>query len=254
MIDIRLPNINAQTEAGQIAQMRSYLYQFAEQLKWALNTVESGQTSEAVVVKGLNGTEATITKEIDAVTAFSEIKPLIIKSADIVNAYYEEIDKLLELSGKYVAESEFGTYVEETNQSLSATSDSITQHLSRIETIESDVEGISSSIKKQSAYIEVGAVGTTLDDTGLADETAPGFEIGDYQVLDDGETVVTNKRFARFTAYGLELFGSSLDYPVAYVKQYKLYITDAEITGNLKTGGYLWDTSNGLALKWEGRR
>lgn len=44
-IDIRLPNINSTTDAGQIAQIRSYLYQFAEQMQWALNTIESGNTT-----------------------------------------------------------------------------------------------------------------------------------------------------------------------------------------------------------------
>jgi hypothetical protein len=40
--DIKLPNISSQTESGKIEQIKSYLYQLAEQLKWALNSIESG--------------------------------------------------------------------------------------------------------------------------------------------------------------------------------------------------------------------
>ena len=46
MVKIRLPQINAPTPQGQMAQMKSYLFQLAEQLQWALN-VEGGETRTA---------------------------------------------------------------------------------------------------------------------------------------------------------------------------------------------------------------
>lgn len=246
-IDIRMPNINASTDAGQLQQIRSYLYQFAEQMKWALDTMGAG-ANETIVKQG-GGSASGSSEEADAIDTFNEVKSLIIKSADIVDAYYEEIDKMLSLSGKYVAQSEFGTYTEETNQTISATSTMVTQSLEKIEAIASEVDGISDSIKEKESYIRYGYVGTTLDDTELATNDAPGIEIGDYNSLDEKE----NRRYARFTAYGLELFGDTMDYPVAYIKQSKLYITNAEITGTLKLGGYRIDTSNGLSFKWMGR-
>lgn len=251
-IDIRLPNISASTDAGQLAQIRSYLYQFAEQMQWALNTIEKGQSSEAIEMVSAGGAPVK-TSESEAQSTFNSIKSLIIKSADIVDAYYEEIDNLLDLNGKYVAQSDFGTYVSETNQTIGATSTQVSQNLTKIETITSDVDGIINGIREKDSYIHYGYVGTTLDDTGLATEDAPGIEIGDFTTLDDGETVQTIKRFARFTAYGLELFGESMDYPVAYIKQSKLFITNAEFTGTVIFGGYKVDTSNGLAFKWVGR-
>ena len=243
--DIRMPNINASTDAGQLQQIRSYLYQFAEQMKWALDTMSSGQSSASVAQQG-GGSSDTSTEEADAVSTFNEVKSLIIKSADIVDAYYEEIDKMLSLSGKYVAQSQFGTYTEETNQTISATSTQVTQTLTKVEAIASEIDDINNSVKEKESYIRYGHVGTTLDDTGLATNDAPGIEIGDFNSLDGAE----NRRYARFTAYGLELFGDTLDYPVAYIKQSKLYITNAEITGTLKLGGYRIDTSNGLSFKW----
>lgn len=248
-IDIRLPNINATTESGQLQQIRSYLYQFAEQMNWAMNTLQSGQASDSVVLVSKDGTKEEQPSEADAISNFNAIKSLIIKSADIVDAYYEEINKLLELSGKYVAESDFGTYKEETNQKITATSTQVSQNLTKIEEIDIDLDGISDLIKEKDAYIRYGFVGTTLDDTGLASTDAPGIEIGDFNSLDDTE----NRRYARFTAYGLELFGETKDYPVAYIKQSKLYITNAEFTGTVIFGGYKVDTSNGLSFKWIGR-
>ena len=93
-IDIRLPNITATTEAGQLSQMRSYLYQFAEQLQWALNTLDKGTSAEEIELKNAVGEVVEKTEEAKAQDAFNSIKDLIIKSADIVEAYYEEIDNI----------------------------------------------------------------------------------------------------------------------------------------------------------------
>ena len=130
-MDIRLPNINASTEEGQLMQIKSYLYQFAEQLKYAISTLEAG---------GATSGEAD-RQEISALPAetatpgstFNSIKSLIIKSADIVNAYYEEINRRLE--GEYVAQSEFGTYSEQTSQTISENSTAIEQVFNNIQQI-----------------------------------------------------------------------------------------------------------------------
>lgn len=47
MINIPYPHITATTDKEQIAQIQSYLYQLAEQLNWALSTLESGQNGNA---------------------------------------------------------------------------------------------------------------------------------------------------------------------------------------------------------------
>ena len=247
---IKFPNINGATDTERLSQIRSYLYDFAGQLNWALSTLQAGQNgnNSLVVQKSGGGSSSS---EADAVSNFSEIKSLIIKSADIVEAYYEEIDKLLELSGKYVAQADFGEggvakYIEDTNMSIEATSENLTQNYYKKETIDAlggRVLGIEDSIRVQEGYIRTGNVGSYWDENAL------GMEIGEF----DTEGGTTNKRYARMTSYGLELFGSSKDIPVAYVRQDKLYITNAEITGTLKIGGYRVDTSNGLAFKWVGR-
>ena len=97
--DFKLPNITATSDSGKVEQIRSYLYQLAEQLKWALNSIESG--GGKVLQQGTQSIEKEITDK-EAQATFGSIKSLIIKSADIVEAYYEEISE--KLVGEYVAE------------------------------------------------------------------------------------------------------------------------------------------------------
>lgn len=238
MIDIRLPNINAQTEAGQIAQMRSYLYQFAEQLKWALNTLETNPNGENVVVKNAVGNVLEKTEEAKAQETFNSIKDLIIKSADIVEAYSEEMESLLDLDGKYVAQSEFGAYTSETNQKISANSEGVTQSLTK-------VENIDGRLRKQEGSIRYGTVKTYL----TTDGEITGIEIGEIDTINDKAT----SRFATYSAAGIELYDGSTDKPpVATISKEKITITSAEFKDRVKMGDYRMDLTNGIAFKWEG--
>lgn len=147
-VDLRFPNITAQDEKGQLIQMKSYLHQLVEQLQWALNSTDA-QNSHHVVAGTKNyGANADTSNPIDRATTFNAIKSLIITSADIVEAYYEEINK--KLSGLYVAESEFGAFVEETRNNIAANSTNITQNYTDTQTVigglESDIGGMSTEL------------------------------------------------------------------------------------------------------------
>lgn len=281
MVDIRYPAINGATEKEQLSEIRSYLYQLADALQDAL-----AQTERNVARVMQAGASMAVSEEKrDPLAQFQAMKALIIKSADIVEAYYEGIDALLSTSGKYVASGEFGSYGEFVNQRLSAETDRIDQNITRIEAVSAGVVNVNDRIgnmektthtslselsdrlggvsdtlagsmnfiKTQQAYIRYGAVGTSLDETGLAARNAAGIEIGDYQTLSDGSTQLTNRRFARFTAYGLELFSGDKDAaPVAYIKQNKLFITNAEVTNSFRLGGFILSKSKGLSFDWVG--
>ena len=227
-MDIRLPYITATDEAGQLAQMKSYLYQLAEQLKYAVNDIEVRTETVTETVS------AKTTKETPAET-FSSIKALIIKSADIVEAYYDEIDK--KLAGEYVAQSDFGTYKQSTAADIAANSTGITQNYTNIQSITSQVTEIENQQLATSAYIKTGLL--SYDDSG---EPIYGLEIG--QTNDTGFD-----KFARFTADRLSFYDRN-DTEVAYVSDYKLYITNAEVTGTLVLGRYKLVTDSGLAWKW----
>ena len=119
MIDIRQPNITANTETEQLIQMRSYLYQLSQQLNYAFSVVD-GQiaTASAAVEQSVKSSWSK-----DPENTFLAIKGLIIKSADIVNAYSEAIEQ--KLQGEYVAQSAFGTYKEQTEAAIQANSKNI---------------------------------------------------------------------------------------------------------------------------------
>lgn len=241
-IDIRLPNITGRTDAEQLAQIRSYLYQFAGQLQWALNTIESGGTGSNGTILQQIGSASE--KNDDPVSNFNQLKGLIIKSADIINAYYEKIDEMLKLSGHYVAQSEFGTFSQQTSAKVNANSTNIETLFSNIQKITDTIDDLYGSTIGTEAYLKSGLL--YYDDNGVP---VYGLEIGQTNTVDD---VKIFNKFARFTADRLSFYDAN-DTEVAYVSDYKLVITNAEIKGTLKIGGFILDTSNGLALRWEGR-
>lgn len=239
MVDIRLPNITATDPASQMAQMRSYLYQMVEQLNWALSTIEvrdSSESSNNIIVSG--GASMT---EVEAQSTFNSIKSLIIKSADIVDAYYEELDK--KFSGMYVAKSDFGEYKEDTEALITANSTSMTQAFTNIQSIESNVDEINNTVMGITANIKTGKL--FEDDNGVP---VYGVEVGQKTIVDGAE--VFNK-FARFISNRLSFYDQNGN-EVSYISDYKLYITNAQITGNMWIGGYKVDTSNGIAFIWSG--
>lgn len=240
-MNIRFPQITATTEAEQLLQVKSFLHQLVEQLNVALVTVdESAKTTGATSVKTASGAAS----EAEAQSTFNSIKALIIKSADIVNAYYETISAKLE--GKYVAESDFGTYTEETAQLIQGNSEGIESLYTNIQTILSEIEGINSSIIEVNAHINTGVLYYD-EETG-----APvyGLEIGQRTEV-DGEEVFD--KYAQFTSDKLAFFDSNNN-EVAYISDKKLYITHVEIKGSLSQGGYV-DTilsDGGIVTKWVG--
>lgn len=238
MVDIRLPNINGKTTEQQMAQIRSYLYQMVEQLNWALNTIDTDNMTEnrnIVVSKSDSMTEP------EAQSTFNAIKSLIIKSADIVTAYQEEFNKTF--SGEYVAKSDFGTYMNTTMQELDISPDAIKQSFTDIQTIESDVDGINDALVDVTAHIKTGKL--YEDDDG---SPVYGVEVGQKDIVDGVE--VFNK-YARFTSSRLSFYDQN-GTEVSYISDYKLYITNVVITGNIWIGKYVMDTSIGIAFRWIG--
>ena len=254
-VDIRLPNITGNTEAEQIAQIKSYLYQMVSQLNYALSTMETG--TGVVDVSGNPVSVSTQQKE-DPASTFNSIKALIIKSADIVTAYYDEITKRLE--GVYVAEATFpdgiATYIQKTTNDVIANSQYISQMYTNIQTILSDVAGIKNDQIKVDAHIKTGLLYYVGEDGKEYDSELEngtpvyGVEVGQI-VTDENEVTLFNK-FARFTSNRLSFYDQNND-EVAYISDYKLFITNAEITGSLKLGGFLIDTTRGFTIRWEGR-
>lgn len=241
VIDLRFPKITAETPEAQIRQLHSYVYQLVEQLNWALDAVGGGMSSQQVVLPRGGGSASAASEEADAQKSFASIKALIIKSADIVNAYSETITKQLE--GRYEALSQFGAFVEETRASIEANSTNITQNYTNVQKLISEGDdALAERINElgervKNAYIKTGL----LDD----DEQIYGVEVG--ETVDDG----TFNKYARFTSDRLSFYDQN-GTEVAYVSDYKLYITNMEVKGSFKLRYYTLDSSKGLAFKWVG--
>ena len=240
MIDLRYPNITGKTEAEQMVQVKSYLNQLVEQLNWALNSVESyqsGNSSAAVVYK-----QSENDTPQDAEDTFNSIKSLIIKSADIVKAYETTI--FSDFNGKYFAESDFGTYLEETSRAVEENSKGVTESFTRTEAIDSRVEGVEDEIRTTNAYIH----------RGLLSNGEYGIEVGETSA--DG----IFRHYARFTSEKLsfhDVNGNEVAYIGAGTADKDdtkcLYVTGkAVFLGEMQLGGYKTDTSDGLAFTWIG--
>lgn len=242
-IELRMPSITGGTEREQLSQIRSYLYQIIPQLEWALNQIDTSAASNYVASKQTPKVATHQTSSIDAEVAFDALKPLIIKSADIVQAYYEEINT--RLKGLYVAESDFGTFVEETEQSLSQSSTDIEQTFVNLQKITTDIENLNFTLAEVNAHIKSGLLYYNEDGIPVY-----GLEVGQKNMVDGKEVF---NRFARFTSNRLSFYDQN-DTEVAYISDYKLYIRNVKIKDGFQEGGYMdfIDSNGGIVTKWVG--
>ena len=222
MIDIRYPSITGTNDAAQLMQVKSYLHQLVDQLNMALKDMEQSTAPAVAVAKSVSAGKAAEDKE--AQSTFNSIKALIIKSADIVNAYYDEINYRLE--SVYVAESEFGTYAEQTTKMVQETALAINEMYSKVQTLVTDVYGedgkggIKGEILETDAYIKRGELDT--DENGYP---VIGIEIGQTNKKYDKEIF---SKYARFTSDKLSFYDQGGN-EVAYVSDNKLYIKNIEV-------------------------
>lgn len=236
-LDIRLPNITATDTEGKMQQMQSYMHQLVEQLNWALSTVDNaiqGNTSNVVMTS-----QRASNSEEDAVSTFNSIKALIIKSADIVQAYEKTIRE--DFSGEYVAVSDFGTYTQKTDLAIEQNSKGVTELYSNVQNIGiKTTEGEENDVRSIKVYIKRGYLGDDKDGNAVY-----GIAVGE----DDANGAYQN--YAWFTASKLSFFDNENN-EVAYISQNRLFITNATFTGTVVLGNYKVDTSNGLAFVWIG--
>jgi archaellum component FlaC len=280
MIDFRLPNITGATPKEQMAQMQNYMRYFVEQLQWALNNINYAQPTESNTPQPQETKSVTAAFPYDPVTSFAALKPLIIKSAEIVNAYYEKISNRLE--GEFVAASDFGTFQEQTSQDILSTSKETLQAFTNIQEIKkglnADIKTISDEVGRLDAdiisykddidnnlsdvqkgidniKISIAEVNATIksgllyyDENGLP---VYGLELGQTNIVDGIETF---NKFARFTADRLSFYDQN-EKEVAYISDRKLYINHVEVTATFQMGGFVESVfvDSSIVKRWVGR-
>lgn len=230
---LKLPDITGKTTQQQIEQMKTYLYGLVRYLQTVQGTASSG----AVQIRQDETLAAARESTVDP-QSWAATKALIIKSAEIVEAFSTEINTKLE--GKYVAQSDFGTYTEETALTLQETNEAITQFYENIQTLQSETE----QLRSTTAYIRSGLLDYEADGKAVY-----GIEVGQTDVNEAGEELFN--AYARFTADRLSFYDRQ-GKDLAWISGERLYITNVEITGSLVGGGYTVDISDGWAWKWTG--
>ena len=172
-IDIRQPKIDSATEAGQLRQIKSYLYQLVEQLNFALSSTDTSVSSEGA--KTATTTTAASNQPVaqkSTQSIFNSLKVFIINSSDILNAYYEEISQRLD--DVYVSDTDFEAYGKKISQDIKAISDevggvssdletyaestdTIIQNISdTVEEISNDIQVIMEALNELTAYVKTG--------------------------------------------------------------------------------------------------
>lgn len=250
-INIRLPQITGASEREQLTQVKSYLFQLAEQLQYALGAIGTSESSSPAAPQVVRQTVPTAPARpsLGVEATFNSLKALIIKSAEIVDAYYEEINT--RLYSEYKALSDFGTYTEKTEKLVTETAANKTETYERISTIETEFGELEKVTK---GYIKSGIIVDSLSEEEAA---SYGKQTGDPLIgIEVGETVDGSfTRYARFTANRLSFYDQQGD-EAAYISNEKLYISNVEIISSYKIGG-LKDTVDTLTgdvvTKWVGR-
>ena len=257
MIEINQPDITNENQQQALLQMRSYLYQLSGQLNWAFSTLESGGGSAGgdIAIVGSDGAIKESSEEGKTPSdVFNDLKGLIIKSADIVNAYYDTIKSRLD--GQYVAESDFGTFQENLTSTITATAEGVVQRFgyeSRLDALDAAAAGFDVYRNKTEGFIRQGFI--DYDEHGVPIlGVAIGQNLKSTTVTVDGHTVEQFDSAQSCAFYTSEKVSFRIGgNEVAYISNRKLYILDAEVTGSLTVGGWLMSHgSAGLTLRYIG--
>ena len=239
-MNIPLPQQLSGSEREQLEGMKTYLYQLAQDLQFTLGAVEKQIITVQDTAANAERTLRSVSESQTPKAQFSGLKALIIKSADIVNAYYEEINR--RLSGLYVAQSDFGTYRQETQQEITENAQGITRAFSDMQAIGDTLAQVQAAVTQVNAWIKTGKLGEDENSVPIY-----GVEIG-QQTEEDG--LVVFRKFARLLSDRLSFFDQN-GVEVSFIGDETMHITRAEISsltaGNasaeqFRMGAYLWFT------------
>lgn len=232
--------------AEQLARQYVYLFQMAQQLNLALDSLGGSGTAERETVRTAGEKTVSAAEEKQQ---YQNLKSLIVRTAGEIR---QEMDRLsAQLAGEYVATSEFGTYLERLNSTIEADPAAITQYYSFFSDLQSNVEAVSAAFDsyrvETGGYIRTGIV--------YYDGAVPvyGVAVGqDLTVTEvDGQQVVEQNNFrATYTASKLSFWQDATE--VAYVSNNRLYISNITVLSGVTLGKWDISTAGGLVFKWIG--
>lgn len=248
-INFTVPPALRGDEAAQLGQIHNWMFQLAEQLNVALNSIDSGNmTDTARQVLDSSATKEELNADLQMQR--EQLKALIIKTADIVRNEFDV--QYAQFQSDYVAQSEFGVYKENVDRQITDTAQGT------LETYAAQI-GLESYLKDSVDFSEWKAETSGFIRKGFIYEEegvpvlgiAIGQDIATKYIIDGVEQFdVSNKNMGFFTSKGLEFYVNGLK--VATFTNEAMHITDAKISGKLTIGNWEISQRKGLTLKWIG--
>lgn len=238
-----LPPPISTADAGQLY---NYLYQMAEQLNVALNSLTADNFTEEAREKGIAGTAIEETQK----SQYDALKSLVIKTADVVRTEMDTLET--ELESTYLAKSEFGEYTQSADAKIEANSQGVKQLYQLSEELSAQQENTDTSFENYkistSQFIHTGLLYYDSDNVPRYG-VAVGENLTTIEI--DGEQALERKNlYSTFTSDKLSFWQNDVE--VAYVSNSKLFVTNIEILGNAIINNWLIDTTTGFTLKWIG--
>lgn len=240
MSELSMPAYPSGSVQQTLVRQYSYLFQMAQQLNRTLSQME--QHVDAAEI-------STAATRQGAQQQYDKLKSLVIKTADIVS---KELDTMTaELKGKYVAVSDFGTYMEQLNAYLEANPDAVTQYYGFAAALQADTDEVGAAFRdykiSTEGYIRTGAV--YFENGVPIYGVAVGQDLTTTEI--DGVEVVDQNNFrATFTAQKLSFWQDETE--IAYVSNNRLYITNITVLEAVDLGKWRVTTDKGLAFQWIG--
>lgn len=246
MTTISMPPYPTGTAAQIAARQYSYLFQMAQQLNLALEALESGA---AVQGQGSVQSAPAGSAVIALQQQYENLRSQIVKTAQQVEKTTESLTA--KLHEEYVAQSDFGTYVQRLSAYLEANPEALTQYYGFCGDLQANVAAVDAAFNHYridtQGYIRTGIVAYEGDTPIYG--VAVGQNLTTRQV--DGETVVEQNNFrAVFTARRLGFWQD--DTEIAYLSDNRLYITDITVLSGLNVGSWRLDSNGGLSFQWMG--
>ena len=245
---VHMPAAPSGTLEQQVRQQYAYLFQLAQTLNRAMEQAEGQLPAQGAQTAGKQ--EAQERRRQAA-----ELKSLLVKTADAV---HRELDRLqATLTGNYVAQSDFGTYLEKTSQEIEADPTGLSRYFKFASDIQADVEQVGTDFSTYKTdvegYIRQGIVGY--------DGTVPILGIAIGQNLQTARTGVETEQgvfdeidkrsnMSVWTTEKLSFYIGGQE--AAYFSNGRL--TVAQIATDRITGSGKWDVNftNGVKFKWMG--
>lgn len=246
MTTISMPPYPTGTASQIAARQYSYLFQMAQQLNLALEALEGG-----AAVQGHGGVQQAPSGSAMAALQqqYETLRSQIVKTAEQVEKTTEALTA--KLNEEYVAQSEFGTYVQRLSAYLEANPEALTQYYGFCGDLQANMAAVDAAFTHYrldtQGYIRTGIVSYEGDTPVYG--VAVGQNLTTREV--DGETVVEQNNFrAVFTSRRLGFWQD--DTEIAYLSDNRLYITDITVLSGLNVGKWRMDSTSGLAFQWMG--